>query len=105
MKAIAYIFVMAMAMLLQACGHDQDIIYRDRNVLIVPDDELIKPCDIPKPPTKQEYLAGDADKREDLLTKHVIDQNTALRTCNGRFTTLRAWKKQKQDLYNKPKEP
>ncbi|MBN22673.1 MAG: hypothetical protein CL678_15420 [Bdellovibrionaceae bacterium] len=63
-----------------------------------PRDELLKDCDIAKPPSRAEYNRADIGGKLYLVSKSYREQVKLAHQCSVRLRALRDWKKEMEAL-------
>lgn len=77
-----------------------EILIQYKNVPVLPPDDFLKDCTPTPPPTVEEYLAGDWQKKEALLMQSYQKSTGQIILCNVERKNLRAWKEEQVRLFN-----
>lgn len=93
------IIIAIIALLLSACG--ETIVYRDHFVLLAPDDKLLQDCPSETPPDRDVYVAASAKDQKAMLATYGVKQTGNLNGCNIDKASLRKWKKDQVENYQK----
>ncbi len=92
MKRFATIFLMLAAVLLSGCLATTKVVTRTEYVVVKPADDLIRTCDLSElPPAKNEYLAADLQRREQMLADYAARLQKEFSKCNLRWESLKEW--------------
>ena len=94
-----FIIIAVIALLLSGCG--ETIVYRDHFVLLVPEDKLLQDCPSEVPPDRDAYVAASAMEQKSMLATYGVKQTGNLNGCNIDKASLRQWKKDQVENYQK----
>lgn len=97
--------VLLAAMALTGCQTTEKVIYKDKPVFVRPHPDAVKDCNITPPPIIAEYLAGDFDKREDMLTRYSAALTVEMQKCNTQLGLLRIWLDEQAKIYSNDPKP
>lgn len=98
---IKKLFILLVVLVLTGCGtiKEQVAVTETKNVLIVPDDELLNKCAVEAPPLADVYSTATWEQKEDMLIKHSGNQMKNIFKCNEQIKALNVWKKKQLALY------
>lgn len=92
MKRFATIFLMMAAALLSGCLATTKVVTQTEYVVVKPAADMIRTCDLSElPPAKNEYIAADLQRREQMLADYASRLQKEFEKCNVRWTTLKEW--------------
>jgi hypothetical protein len=96
-RVLAVLTTIAVSFMVAGCF---ETLQRNTDHLITPADYLMTDCDIPAPPTAQEFLEAQGDiAKYKLFTDAVDSYITVLGKCNIRTGELRGWVADQKALY------
>lgn len=92
MKRIATIFLMAAVTLLSGCLATTKTVTQTEYMVVKPADDLIRACELSElPPAKNEYVAADLQRREQMLADYASRLQKEFGKCNLRWQALKEW--------------
>lgn len=93
--------IISIVMILAGCTPQTVIV--TKLVPVMPDDSMIKTCDVTPPPSSDEYFSLNQEFRDRAMFNLAKSQYLDMSKCNNRLLNLQKWKQKQLETFKDPK--
>lgn len=104
MKTIRLAFFSLLSLvfcLLTGCASNPVAKQDTKYIVVTPTSDMIRKCDISKPPAKSDYLGLSKELREKAMSEYSAKLLNDINLCNQRWDGLTVWFDEQTKLYGK----